>query len=412
MKHLNCILCFTILSVLNLSLNAQDKTFEKFNKYFEKGQIDKAEAYYKEISKELKYPEKYCRLLGEYYFAEKNYAKTEEYSNCAKSNTLNINLADLYYDKNSGYYDPKKAAAFYRAGEQYGKAASIWYELENYEQTLQTCKSEKMKIYYGDKLYEEGKIEEALMFYKKTNQWKIQEKEKGKYTYLPSRQENIATYYLKQKDYKKAYEIMDFKEDNFSVEKQGIVIQEMMKNKESNDFIIQFADEIMIDKEMQKELFPFMFLNAKCYDAAFEYCSAFSETEEKDLAIYIWRNNKPYMPDGFWLAGKLFLDTDNKQEGEKYLIRYISSTARRYESFMKNNFDIGIKNFYENTKPLIESCGYTYQGFMLDVLSPRTLKWMKDDNDYSVAPEKGLFHDFDEAERMMKFVQAMLETYY
>jgi tetratricopeptide (TPR) repeat protein len=108
---------------------------------------------------------------------------------------------------------------------------------------------------YGDALFDKGKVDEAMMFYKKA-------KVKGQ----KFDNDKILNYLYQKKEYKTVYKLQNYLEGDYKMHIQGSVFDKMIELGENLDFIKKFMADVNIYGNKQDEAIVSAYANNKMFD--------------------------------------------------------------------------------------------------------------------------------------------------
>lgn len=409
---------FLVLSLLVYSIVsfAQSKEEKKLNKYIEKGKIEKAQSYFDKIEGDLpsyrksgleeilfttylKQIETYIddnRLkeaqnyynsiephLNEEYVSEANellfkeYMDKKDYSNaleCTKKcdNSYYLyKLANVYYDKNSEYYDLEFAIKLYRKAGNDDKLATIYlYDKNDPKKASRYCKKSCLRL--GNELFEEGKVAEAIMFYRKTKEWRKRQSILDKEPHLKTK---VLDYCYKNKKYLEAYNInkrkrryaKDMLDDSHAV---NFTAYKIFDNGATIEEVKNFLTEIEVEDELKNRILLLGLISSKRFDEADELFFSIPEENHKQNWKFLANNLKKTREGHSLFKANLA----RKLNEDEYIIKqalydYINYEIDKhyFKKWDRSSENVSVFKEFRNTLgPNFEANGYTLSEFMVD----------------------------------------------
>jgi tetratricopeptide (TPR) repeat protein len=357
MKKKHCYLSSIILVVLMVSnsIFAQNKEMDKLKDLIDRGNLEKAQAYCDKVTAPMaeKNSAKFFALMANAYYNKKDYLKAAEMVEKSEDFKLAAKLAKVFDDNKSEFADIDIAIKMYKKGKEPDKAAELLFSQGKFEEAALTSTSVGMNLKLGDSLFNQGKVNESLFFFKRA-------KAKGQKFSI----EKVLDYCYKQRAYKLAYTIQDFNEGDFKMLVQGTVIDKMIEKDEPIAFIENFLDSLKIAENKQDEIIIEGYINNKLFDKAEAYCMGHQKSEQQICLSFLADKTKDSYPEESAAAniklGRTYIAQD-------LLTNYLILTAKAYnDKWEKEPIDKKLLlEFYNKSKKPVERCEQKYCEFLL-----------------------------------------------
>lgn len=311
-------LVFTIST--SLTVYSQQKELDKLKSYIKKGKMDKAQEYCDKVTDGLseKKSARFYGYLALGFYNDGDYVRAAENVESSNDFKLAAKLANEFANPKNDIYDIKTAAKLYTQGKQYSKASALLFEAGDYEKSAEVNDNPDSNLHYGLKLYDEGKKDEALHFFKRA-------KRKGKLF----KEQKILDYYYNMNAYGTVYKIQDFNEEVFNMHIQGSVIDKMLAKGEDMTKIKSFLDSINIYGNKQDEAIIEGYVNNKMFDKAEKHVLSINGGMQKIALAFLSKVTIERYPDvSAWANFKL---------GKAYLCKNQITTYLIEEARKRNN---------------------------------------------------------------------------
>ncbi len=356
MKKLHFYYSFGILALLvfSSSIFGQSKELDKLKDLIDRGNLEKAQAYCDKVTAPMaeKTSARFFGLMANAYYKEKDFEKAVEMAEKSEDSKIANKLAKEFDKANSSTSDIDLAIKMYKKGKDPERASTLLFSQGKFEESALTSASPNLNMKFGDSLYNQGKIDESLFFYKRS-------KNKG----LKFDNEKVLTYCFKKKDYKLVYTIQNFNESEFKMPVQGSVVDKMIEYNEPIAFIESFLDSIKISKNKQDEIIVEGYINNRLFDKAEAYCMDHPKSEQQICLSFLADKTSTTYPDVSAATnvklGRTFIAQD-------LLNNYLIETAKAYnDKWEKEPINKKLlQEFYTKTKKPIEKCDQKYCEFL------------------------------------------------
>ncbi len=156
-----------------LVIHIDDKTLndelDKLKNLIDKGNLQKAQTYCDKVTAPMapKNSEKFFALMANAYYKEKEYLKAAEMVQKSGDFKLAAKLANEFDNPDGNEYDLEMAIRLYQFGKENDKAGEILFGQNKFKESAAVFSSLNLKMKYGDSLFNQGKINESLFYYKK-----------------------------------------------------------------------------------------------------------------------------------------------------------------------------------------------------------------------------------------------------
>jgi len=328
---------------------------DKLKDLIDRGNLEKAQAYCDKVTAPMaeKNSAKFFALMANAYYNKKEYLKAAEMVEKTEDFKLAAKLAKEFDNAKSVDSDIDIAIKMYKKGKNPDKAAALLFSKGKYEEAASASASVGMNLKLGDSLFNQGKVNESLFFFKRA-------KAKGQ----KFSNEKVLDYCYKQRAYKLAYTIQNFNEGDFKMPVQGSVIDKMIEKNEPIAFIENFLDSLKIADNKQDEIIIEGFIDNKLFDKAEAYCMNHQKSEQQICLSFLADKTKDTYPEESAAAniklGRTFIAQD-------LLTNYLISTAKAFnDKWEKEPIDKNLlQEFYDKTKKPVEKCEQKYCEFLL-----------------------------------------------
>ncbi len=333
--------CLFILISFSTTSYGQQKELDKLKSLISRGKMDKAQAYCDKVTSGIS-EKKAARFYG---YLAKGYYNDKDYDNAAEAvlQSADKRLAEKLAKEFDGK-DNEMAGKLYVKAEKFEKGAELLFNEGKYTEAAKISPSVTANMKYGDLLFEKGKIDEALMFFKKA-------KVKGK----RFDNDKVLKYYYDKKDYKTVYKLQNYKEGGFNMYIQGSVFDKMIEVGESLDFMKKFMGDMNIYGNKQDEVIVSAYANNKMFDKAEEYTLSLKQPMQKITMAFLADKVSSTSPGlSAWANYKLKKTLLSQDLLTTYLIEEAQKLNDQWEGEAPNAELV--KSFTKDTKGQVEKC--------------------------------------------------------
>jgi len=343
-----------VLLMVSNSIFGQSKELDKLKDLIDRGNLEKAQAYCDKVTAPMapKTSARFFGLMANAYYKDKDYVKAAEMAYKSEDFKVAAKLAKEFDKPNSPASDVDMAIKMYKKANDLDRAAALLFSRAKYEESALTAGSPNLNMKFGDSLFNQGKVDESLFFYKRS-------KSKG----IKFDNEKVLEYCFKKKDYKLVYSIQNFNESEFKMPIQGSVVDKMIEYSEPIAFIEGFLDSLKISKNKQDEIIVEGYINNQQFDKAEAYCMNHPKSEQQICLSFMADKTSTTYPDVSAAAnvklGRTFIAQD-------LLNNYLIETAKAYnDKWDKEPINKKLlQEFYNKTKKPVEKCEQKYCEFL------------------------------------------------
>jgi hypothetical protein len=385
---------FLVLLLLqSIAVFSQSDELDKLKSLIDKGNLQKAQTYCDKVTAPMapKSSEKFFGLMANAYYHEKDYLKAAEMVQKSSDFKLAAKLANEFDNPDGDQYDLEMAITLYKFAKENDKAGELLFGQNKYKESAAICSSLNLKTKYGDSLFNQGKIDESLFYYKRA-------KNKGQ----KFQNEKVLNYCYNKKDYSTVFAIQDFNEPEFQMKIQGTVIDRMLENNESQLFLKNFLDSIGIPKNKQDEVYIEAFINNKQFDKAEKYCLEKPKADQQICLSFLADKTAEFYPE---ISARTNVKLGRTFIAQDQLTVYLIETAKSFNTkWETGSIDKKfVQDYYSMTKTPVEKCGEKYCDLLKFASNKCIIK--KDElqkKNSSLIPE---------LKKTIEFLQAVLKVY-
>jgi tetratricopeptide (TPR) repeat protein len=335
-------------------LHGQQKEYDKLKDLVDRDKLDKAQEYCDKVTASMnpKTAGRFYALMGLAYYNKKDYPKSAENLLKSEDKKTSAKVAKEFENQKNDFYDLKMAGQLYKIAQEYVKAAELLFQQGLYQESAQICSSPDANLKYGRQLFDQGKYDDALHYFKraKKNDQKFSDEE-------------VLNYYFNKKAYSTAYSILNFGEGHFHREIQGCVIDKMFENNEPMPFVQQFLDSLGIKANQQDEAIIGSLISVKMFDKAESYCLGLKQGNQQIGIAYLAELTKDKYPQ---ISAWANLKSGKASLGKQQVTDYFVETALLYNpKWEKEPIAKKLTDAFNNeTKTLTQKCELNYCEFV------------------------------------------------
>ncbi len=344
-KLVYLISCLFVFITFSTTIFGQQKELDKLKGLISKGKMDKAQAYCEKVTAGIseKKAARFYGYLALGYYNDKDYEKAADAVLLSEDKKLAEKLAKEFDGK-----DNTMAGKLYVKAEKFEKGAELLFNEEKYEEAAKISPSPTENMKYGDILFDKGKIDEAMMFYKKA-------KVKGQ----KFDNDKILNYLYQKKEYKTVYKLQNYLEGDYKMHIQGSVFDKMIEVGENMDFIKKFMADVNIYGNKQDEAIVSAYANNKMFDQAEEYTLSLKQPQQKITMSYLAERVSSTSPSlSAWANYKLGKSLLSQDLLTTFLIEEAKKLNDQWEGEEPNTSLI--QSFMKSTKAQVEKCEKNY----------------------------------------------------
>jgi hypothetical protein len=350
-KIFKCIFLIVLSLLMSFSVvYSQSKEYDKLKDMVDRGKLDKAQEYCDKVTAPMspKTASRFYALMGLAYYNNNDFPKSAEMLVKSNDKKLSLKVAKEFENKDNTFFDLKIAGALYRTAGEFEQAARLLYQEGDYIGAAEICPSPEANIKFGKQLFDEGKYDDAVLFFKKA-------KKKGQLFTDTA----VLEYFYKKKDYSMAYSIQNSGEGSFYLPIQGTVIDKMIENNEPMPFITNFLDSIGVKGNKQFEAIINAYIINKLPEKAETYCLQQTNSNQQIALAFLAENAATSYPGtSAWAnlkSGKTLL-------GKQQITTYLVENAVTYNSKWENEpIDKKVLEAYKKeTAQMVKKCELDY----------------------------------------------------